>query len=143
MRSSLVALALAASAAAPAFRAADPAHRWAFPRDHHAHPGYRSEWWYVTGVLEDADAPARRLGFQLTFFRLGLALGAAGGSSLAAVLVRVVNPAFFGWSLGVSIPWGVLAEQALAILAAAAVASLYPALAASRTPAAELSRDAL
>ncbi len=73
MRSSLVALALAASAAAPAFRAPDPAHRGAFPRDPHAHPGYRSEWWYVTGVLEDADAPARRLGFQLTFFRLGLA----------------------------------------------------------------------
>src|SRR5258708_38541892 len=34
-----------------------------FPRDHGAHPEFRSEWWYVTGWL---DGP---LGFQLTFFR--------------------------------------------------------------------------
>ncbi len=76
MRSSplLAAVALATiAAAAPAFRAADPAHRWAFPRDHHAHPGYRNEWWYVTGIVEDVAAPGRRFGFQLTFFRLGLA----------------------------------------------------------------------
>jgi predicted secreted hydrolase len=75
MRSSpiLVALALATTAAAPAFRPADPAHRWTFPRDHHAHPEYRSEWWYFTGVLVDAAAPGRRFGFQLTFFRVGLA----------------------------------------------------------------------
>ncbi|HET8539941.1 MAG TPA: lipocalin-like domain-containing protein [Anaeromyxobacter sp.] len=74
MRSSLLALALAAAAARPeAFRPADPAHRWEFPRDHHAHPGYRTEWWYLTGSLEDAADPSRRFGFQLTFFRLGLA----------------------------------------------------------------------
>lgn len=73
----------------------------------------------------------------------GLALGAAGGGALAAVLVRMVNPAFFGWTLGVHVPWGRLAAQGFAILAAAIVASLHPALTASRTPAAELSRDAL
>ena len=55
----------------------------------------------------------------------------------------VVNPAFFGWTLGVHVPWARLAAQALAILAAAAAASLHPALVASRTPAQELSRDAL
>ncbi len=38
-----------------------------FPRDHGAHPGFRQEWWYVTGNL--ADAAGRRFGFQLTFFR--------------------------------------------------------------------------
>ena len=38
-----------------------------FPVDEGAHPSYRSEWWYVTGWLRDADA--RELGFQLTFFR--------------------------------------------------------------------------
>lgn len=38
-----------------------------FPSDHGPHPGYRVEWWYVTGNLED-DA-GRRFGFQLTFFR--------------------------------------------------------------------------
>ena len=34
-----------------------------FPRDHGAHPEFRSEWWYVTGWLNGAQ------GFQLTFFR--------------------------------------------------------------------------
>jgi predicted secreted hydrolase len=38
-----------------------------FPRDHGAHPAFRTEWWYVTGWLEGAGHPA--LGFQVTFFR--------------------------------------------------------------------------
>ncbi len=39
-----------------------------FPRDHGAHPDYRTEWWYLTGLL---DAPGREaLGFQVTFFRV-------------------------------------------------------------------------
>jgi predicted secreted hydrolase len=37
-----------------------------FPRDHGAHPGVRTEWWYVTGALESG---ARTFGFQGTFFR--------------------------------------------------------------------------
>jgi putative ABC transport system permease protein len=73
----------------------------------------------------------------------GLVLGAAGGAGLALVLVRSVNPAFFGWTLGVHVPWRLLASQAAAILAAAALASVHPALVASRTPVRELSRDAL
>jgi predicted secreted hydrolase len=40
--------------------------RLRFPRDHGAHPGFRTEWWYVTGWLERAGRP---LGFQVTFFR--------------------------------------------------------------------------
>ncbi len=55
------------------FRPADPAHRWSFPADHRAHPGYRNEWWYFTGTVEAQGEPRRRLGFQLTFFRVGLA----------------------------------------------------------------------
>jgi predicted secreted hydrolase len=39
----------------------------AFPRDLGAHPGFRIEWWYVTGQL---DAPGGPLGFQVTFFRV-------------------------------------------------------------------------
>jgi putative ABC transport system permease protein len=73
----------------------------------------------------------------------GVGLGALGGAGLARVLVDVVNPAFFGWTLTLHTPWSALAAQALTILAAAVLASLYPALAASRTPVAELSRDAL
>ncbi|ACG73065.1 protein of unknown function DUF214 [Anaeromyxobacter sp. K] len=83
------------------------------------------------------------LGRGLAVGGAGLLLGLAGGGALAIVLVRAVNPAFFGWTLGISVPLRALALEALAILAAAAAASLYPALAASRTPAQELSRDAL
>lgn len=38
-----------------------------FPRDHGAHPGYRTEWWYYTGNLQADDG--RKFGFQLTIFR--------------------------------------------------------------------------
>lgn len=37
------------------------------PRDHGAHPDYRTEWWYATGWLETASGET--LGFQVTFFR--------------------------------------------------------------------------
>ena len=66
------AAAAAAPAPAPGWRPAEPGHRWVFPRDHHAHPGYRNEWWYFTGTLADAADPSRRFGYQLTFFRVGL-----------------------------------------------------------------------
>jgi predicted secreted hydrolase len=42
-----------------------------FPRDHAAHPAFRSEWWYITGNLEDNRG--RRYGYQVTFFRNALA----------------------------------------------------------------------
>ncbi|UCF95176.1 MAG: carotenoid 1,2-hydratase [Desulfobacterales bacterium] len=38
-----------------------------FPRDHGAHAGYRTEWWYYTGNLRAASG--ERLGFQFTIFR--------------------------------------------------------------------------
>jgi predicted secreted hydrolase len=38
-----------------------------FPADEGAHPQFRTEWWYVTGWLE--DEAAQPLGFQVTFFR--------------------------------------------------------------------------
>jgi predicted secreted hydrolase len=40
-----------------------------FPRDHGAHPLYRTEWWYVTGWLDVKNKPEQSLGFQVTFFR--------------------------------------------------------------------------
>jgi predicted secreted hydrolase len=39
----------------------------AFPRDHGAHPAFRTEWWYVTGWAR--DAAGREYGIQVTFFR--------------------------------------------------------------------------
>ncbi len=61
-----------AAAAELRFRLAAPGHAWSFPRDHHTHPGYRTEWWYLTGQLESVDPPGREFGYQLTFFRVGL-----------------------------------------------------------------------
>ncbi len=42
-----------------------------FPVDHGPHSDYQTEWWYYTGNLETADG--RHFGYQLTFFRRGLA----------------------------------------------------------------------
>jgi predicted secreted hydrolase len=53
-----------------------------FPRDHGAHPDFRTEWWYATGWLEIRDGPerGRPLGFQVTFFRSRPGLGESGAS---------------------------------------------------------------
>ena len=37
-----------------------------FPEDHGRHPGYRNEWWYLTGNVNAEDG--RRFGYQVTFF---------------------------------------------------------------------------
>lgn len=61
-----------AAAGGMGFRPATPGHAWSFPRDHWSHPGYRTEWWYFTGQLRSDAPPGRDLGYQLTFFRIGL-----------------------------------------------------------------------
>lgn len=53
------------------FERAIGAHTFEFPEDHGSHPEFRTEWWYFTGNLQDEDG--RHFGFELTFFRLGLA----------------------------------------------------------------------
>ncbi|MEM7100758.1 MAG: lipocalin-like domain-containing protein [Pseudomonadota bacterium] len=40
------------------------------PADHGPHPEYRSEWWYITSVLQ--DAAGRDFGVQYTLFRQAL-----------------------------------------------------------------------
>ena len=53
-----------------------------FPRDHGAHPGCRTEWWYVTGWLgTEAQLTG---GFQVTFFRSRTGLAQAHPSRFAA-----------------------------------------------------------
>ena len=42
-----------------------------FPKDHGAHPEYKTEWWYYTGNLSASDG--KQYGYQLTFFRNALA----------------------------------------------------------------------
>lgn len=38
-----------------------------FPQDHGIHDGFKTEWWYFTGVLFDSDS--NKYGYQLTFFK--------------------------------------------------------------------------
>lgn len=42
-----------------------------FPRDHGAHPEYRTEWWYVTG--QGSTPSGHEFGVQFTIFRAALA----------------------------------------------------------------------
>lgn len=56
--------------AANAFAYADRVVDFEFPRDHGPHPAFRSEWWYLTVVLETTDE--RTFGVQFTLFRQGL-----------------------------------------------------------------------
>jgi predicted secreted hydrolase len=67
-RAFLLALALApwARAAEVRYPTVTKGARLRFPRDHGAHPEFRTEWWYATGWLEGGGAPR---GFQVTFFR--------------------------------------------------------------------------
>ncbi|MFN0314561.1 MAG: lipocalin-like domain-containing protein [Burkholderiales bacterium] len=44
-----------------------PGHEFQFPRDHGAHPDFRTEWWYITGWLRTGGG--EELGVQVTFFR--------------------------------------------------------------------------
>lgn len=53
------------------FRRADAPRAFEFPRDHGPHPGFRNEWWYLTGNLDGPEG--ERFGFHVTFFRVGLA----------------------------------------------------------------------
>jgi predicted secreted hydrolase len=60
-------LLLAAPALALARQAsALPPAKLEFPRDHGAHPAFRTEWWYITGQARSGE---REFGFQVTFFR--------------------------------------------------------------------------
>ncbi|MBT5375443.1 MAG: carotenoid 1,2-hydratase [Nitrospinaceae bacterium] len=54
----------------PHFKQVLPGYTYQFPRDDFSHDGFRIEWWYYTGNLQDAKG--RPFGYQLTFFRVGL-----------------------------------------------------------------------
>jgi predicted secreted hydrolase len=52
------------------FQPARPGRVFQFPRDHGAHPEFKTEWWYYTGHLK--SKAGQTFGYQLTFFRVGL-----------------------------------------------------------------------
>ncbi len=51
------------------------------PRDHGAHPDFRTEWWYLTGWLQTPQG--EDLAFQVTFFRSRPGIGTANPSQFA------------------------------------------------------------
>jgi predicted secreted hydrolase len=59
-----------AAAGAEGFQTARPGRVFQFPRDHGAHPEFKTEWWYYTGHLKSSNGES--FGYQLTFFRVGL-----------------------------------------------------------------------
>ena len=52
------------------WKVAEPGWRYEFPRDHHVHEEFKTEWWYFTGNLTTEQG--RRFGYELTFFRQGI-----------------------------------------------------------------------
>ncbi|WP_022834350.1 lipocalin-like domain-containing protein [Salisaeta longa] len=53
------------------YRRATTVRPFQFPEDHGPHPGYKTEWWYVTGNLSTANG--RDVGYELTLFRIAMA----------------------------------------------------------------------
>jgi putative ABC transport system permease protein len=68
-------------------------------------------------------------------------IGVAGGVALALILTWIVNPAFFGWTVGFSIPWLTTLTFPLWIMAAGFVAAWVPAGEAGKSSLAESVRE--
>src|SRR4030095_7735906 len=78
------------------WRVALPGWRYEFPRDHFAHPDFKTEWWYFTGNLRDSGG--KRYGYQLTFFRQGIRPLAACCESHSRVITDKLKFAHFAVS---------------------------------------------
>ncbi len=65
------------SAPAPGFETPKPGAPIVFPRDHGPHPGFRTEWWYLTANVKGVDGAD--YGVQWTLFRHALEPGAGAG----------------------------------------------------------------
>jgi predicted secreted hydrolase len=63
-------VAITAAISAVGWKDAAAGYRFEFPRDHASHPDYKIEWWYYTGNVQSPDG--RRMGYQVTFFRVGV-----------------------------------------------------------------------
>ncbi len=69
-----------------------------FPRDHGAHPEFRTEWWYATGWLKTARG--EELGFQVTFFRSRTPYASDNPSAFAPRQVMLAHAALADPKLG-------------------------------------------
>jgi len=55
------------------FKRALSGRTFSFPQDHFSHPEFKTEWWYYSGHLQSLGQDGKSFGYQLTFFRTGLA----------------------------------------------------------------------
>lgn len=85
----LLVAAAAAAFAEEQWRLALPGWKYEFPRDHYAHPDFKTEWWYYTGNLHSEDG--REFGFQLTFFRQGVQRNASAGTRFAVDDIKLAH----------------------------------------------------
>lgn len=75
------------------WKTVQPGWRYEFPRDHHAHTDFQTEWWYFTGNLFDASG--RRFGYEVTFFRQGIRPPEVRDSKLSRFVVDDLKFAHF------------------------------------------------
>ncbi len=97
------------------------------------------------GILRAVGTSARQLRGALLWesVLVGIAasvLGTISGLMLAVVLTAVVNPAFFGWTVHLSLPWSLVGLTPIWIVLAAMAAALFPAARAARLNLAEVLR---
>jgi putative ABC transport system permease protein len=73
---------------------------------------------------------------------VGTAAAIAAGAAFAALLLGVINPQSFGWTVALRVPWNTLAEAAVLVLAASILAGVVPGrIAAAVHPAAALAEE--
>lgn len=94
----LVMMSLPAVSAQPEYAKVSQGVAMQFPRDHGAHPAYRTEWWYVTGWVSD-DA-GRERGIQVTFFRNRPGVAESNPSAFAAKQLVFAHAAIADAKLG-------------------------------------------
>jgi predicted secreted hydrolase len=70
MKQAVVAIALGLVCLGTDWQVAEPGWSYQFPRDHHVHDKFKTEWWYFTGNLTNTSG--RRFGYEVTFFRQGV-----------------------------------------------------------------------
>ncbi|MDE2660540.1 MAG: ABC transporter permease [Acidobacteriota bacterium] len=81
------------------------------------------------------------LGRTLVIIGIALLVGGGAGAVLTLLLVHVVNPLWFGWTLTLHWPLDVLASQAAAVVLAGLLAAVLPARLASRVDATGLRQE--
>lgn len=81
------------------------------------------------------------LGRTLVIVGISLMIGGGAGVVLTLLLVQVVNPVWFGWTLALHWPLGTLAAQAAAVVLAGLLAAVLPARLASGMDATTLRQE--